>query len=231
MTPRPRFRWLQRGFLILGLLLLALWSKTYFESSAFQSAESKKLETAIGPSVAAASESESEGLRATGPSKHARQRTALGEGVLGKIEIPRLHIGAMIAEGSDVKTLRRAVGHIKGTALPGKPGNCALAGHRDTFLRGLGAIRENDTIRVVTPERTYAYRVEWSAVVKPQRVDVLDSTAARSLTLITCYPFVYVGHAPKRFVVRAKQIEAIASSAAPEGRGAFQPQSLTAESR
>jgi sortase A len=231
MTPRPRFRWLQRGLLILGILLLALWSKSYFESSAFQSAESKKLETAIGPSEAAASESEPAALHAPRSSKHARQRMALGKGVLGKIEIPRLRIGAIIAEGSDVKTLRRAVGHIKGTALPGKPGNCALAGHRDTFLRGLGGIREDDTIRVVTPERTYAYRVEWSSVVKPQRVDVVDSTATRSLTLITCYPFVYVGHAPKRFVVRAKQIEATASSAAPVGRDAFQPQSLTAEGR
>jgi sortase A len=148
--------------------------------------------------------------------------------VLGRIEIPRLGITAIVAEGSDAKTLKRAVGHISSTELPGSPGNCALAGHRDTFLRGLGGVRVNDVIRIVTLERTYTYQVEWSEVVVPRRIDVLDSTATRSLTLITCYPFAFVGHAPQRFVVRARQVE---DSTAIEDGGPFHPQGLTAEGR
>jgi len=128
---------------------------------------------------------------------------------IGRIEIPRLRIGAIVAEGSDLQTLKHAVGHITSTALPGSPGNCALAGHRDTFLRGLGRIRVNDLIRVVTPERAYTYQVEWTEVVEPHHVEVLDSTATRSLTLITCYPFAFVGHAPRRFVVRARQVQEV----------------------
>jgi len=182
MMSRAWFRWLQGGLLVLGVLLLASWSRTESESRAFQSGESKKLEAAVE-----------------------------SEGVLGRIEIPRLGIRAMVAEGTDENTLRHAVGHIPSTASPGSPGNCALAGHRDTFLRGLGGVRVNDVVRVVTLDSTYTYRVEWIRVVEPQRVDVLDTTAARSLTLVTCYPFAFVGHAPRRFIVRARQVEPITS--------------------
>ena len=222
MNSRLRFRWLLGVLLGSGLLLLALGSKTYFESRGFQLAESKKFEA--GLREAAHDRSEAAPSNAafvrpppSDPPKHATRR---GD-VLGRIDIPRLGITAIVAESSDVKTLRRAVGHITSTALPGNPGNCALAGHRDTFFRGLGGVRVNDVIRVVTLQRTYTYQVEWCAVVEPRRVDVLDSTATRSLTLITCYPFVFVGHAPQRFVVRARQVES----------GALQPESLTAETR
>ena len=230
MTTRPRFRWLETGFLILGVLLLGLWSKTYFETRGFQSAESRKLDAALR-------EAESR-PRGAAPSHNAAfvgprgSVPATGEkGVLGRIEIPRLRITAIVAEGVDVKTLQRAVGHVTSTALPGGPGNCALAGHRDTFFRGLGGVGVNDVIRIVTLERTYTYQVEWSAVVEPRRVDLLDSTATRSLTLVTCYPFVFVGHAPQRFVVRARQIETFTGSTAIEDRGALQPQGLMAERR
>jgi len=138
----------------------------------------------------------------TPPAEPLQQTTSR---VLGRIEIPRLRIAAIVAEGTDDKTLARAIGHVTSTALPGSPGNCALAGHRDTFLRGLGDVRANDSIRIVTLERTYTYRVEWGVVVEPDRVDLLDSTATRSLTLVTCYPFNFVGRAPQRFVVRARQ--------------------------
>jgi LPXTG-site transpeptidase (sortase) family protein len=207
MIRHHRFRWLQRGLLGIGLLLIALWSKTYLESRAFQSFESKRLEAALldtesGSPRLAPSGGAFVGPLASDPPKHGTEN----DGVLGRIEIPRLHITAIVADGSDAKTLRLAVGHIPWTALPGSPGNCALAGHRDTFLRGLGRVRANDIIRIVTFEHIYNYQVEWTAVVEPRRVDVLDSTTAPSLTLITCYPFVFVGHAPQRFVVRAKQV-------------------------
>jgi sortase A len=127
--------------------------------------------------------------------------------VFGRIEIPRLGISALIAEGAEPAQLERAVGHISTTEFPGQPGNCALAGHRDSFLLGLGDVRENDVIRIDTLQDTYTYVVEWGRVVRPGRVDVLDSTAAPSLTLVTCYPFRAVGPAPERFVVRARLVE------------------------
>ena len=228
MTSRLRFRWLQRGFLVLGLLLLALWSKTYVESRGFQSAESKKLEAALreaesGQSKVGLSNAAFVGPPASDPPEHATEQ----EGVLGRVEIPRLRITAMVAEGTDVKTLRRAVGHITSTALPGDAGNCALAGHRDTFLRGLGGVRVNDVIRIVTLEHTYTYQVEWSEVVEPRRVDVLDSTDTRSLTLVTCYPFAFVGRAPQRFIVRARQVEEVAGSTGIKDPDVFQPQGLS----
>jgi sortase A len=232
MTARLRFRWLQRGFLILGLLLLALWSRNWFESRRFQAAESKKFAAALrvaasGPLGTATSTATVVDPPVPAPPTHATEQ----QGVLGTIEIPRLRIAAVVAEGSDARTLRHAVGHIPSTALPGHPGNCALAGHRDTFLRGLGGVRVDDVIRIVTLERTCTYRVVWSVVVEPQRVDVLDSTATPSLTLVTCYPFAFVGHAPQRFVVRATQVETIAGSPVITDRGAHQPQGLTAERR
>jgi sortase A len=205
-----KFGWLERGLVLLGLLLLVLWAAVYFEAGSYQSAESQKFESALRDARSRPAETASR--RATYAARPAtRPGRARGRSdVLGRIEIPRLHITAMVAEGSDPKTLRRAVGHLPLTALPGQPGNCALAGHRDTFLRGLGGVRVNDVIRVVTIERTYTYRVDWTEVVAPRRVDVLDSTSTRSLTLITCYPFVYVGHAPNRFVVRASQVKDVA---------------------
>jgi sortase A len=213
MTLRLRFRWLEGGCLVLGLLLVGLWSMTYVESRRFQSAESKRFAAALREAESGRSYGVSSNAAFIGPpaSGAARQPT-VEEGVLGRIEIPRLRVAAMVAEGSDAKTLKRAVGHIESTALPGSPGNCALAGHRDTFLRGLGRIRMDDVIRIVTLECTYTYQVEWSEVVEPRRVDVLDSTATRSLTLVTCYPFVYVGHAPLRFVVRARQVDPVVRS-------------------
>ncbi len=208
MTPRVRFGWLEGGFLILGLLLLGEWARTYLESRAFQSTESTRLDTALR-AIETRSSAASLPPRMDARMSSPRMLATRLPGLLGRLEIPRLHLTAIVAEGVDARTLRHAVGHVAFTARPGSPGNCALAGHRDTFLRGLRGVRVNDRIRIVTLERAYDYRVEWSAVVEPQRVDVLDSTATRSLTLITCYPFVFVGHAPHRFVVRARQIEPV----------------------
>jgi sortase A len=131
--------------------------------------------------------------------------------VLGRIEIPRLHVSAVVRAGSDARTLRLAVGYIPGTALPGEPGNVGLAGHRDTFFRRLRDIRPHDEIRVETPRGTYRYQVEGTKIVKPDDVWVLDPTPHPTLTLVTCYPFTYIGSAPRRFIVRA-QLEPVAAA-------------------
>jgi len=127
-------------------------------------------------------------------------------GVLGEIEIARIGVSAMIMEGTDSRTLRRAVGHVQGTPLPGELGNVAIAGHRDTFFRALRNVRQGDEITLKTLDGSYLYRVESTQVVKPDDTQVLDSSTDQILTLVTCYPFYYVGPAPKRFIVRAERI-------------------------
>jgi len=134
-----------------------------------------------------------------------RSRPAPDPLLVGRLEIARLGMSVMVREGTDDKTLRRAVGHIAGTALPGEDGNVGLAGHRDTFFRSLRGIRRGDEIRLVTADDAFLYRVFETRVVGPADTSVLASDGAPSLTLVTCWPFKYVGHAPKRFVVRARR--------------------------
>lgn len=126
--------------------------------------------------------------------------------VLGRIEIPRIGIDAMVREGVDDASLAIAVGHIPGTARPGERGNMALAGHRDSFFRALRDIRHEDVIKIVTQEGSYEYVVYSTEVVSPEDIWVLDPTSDTILSLVTCYPFTYVGHAPNRFIVRASLI-------------------------
>ena len=121
----------------------------------------------------------------------------------GRIEFPRLRASAIVVEGSDARSLLIAVGHLPGTALPGENGNIVVAGHRDTFFRPLRHIRSGDEIRLVTPQGQFVYRVAWMTVVPPERTDLLAPTSEPALTLVTCYPFNWVGAAPLRFIVRA----------------------------
>jgi len=203
MAWRPRLRWIERGALIIGLLYLGVWSLAHLRSWEFQSTESKRLRSAS---------------RETGPA-------------LGRIEIPRLGIQAVVVEGTDARALERAVGHIASTASPGTPGNCGLAGHRDTFFSGLGGARAGDLVRFSTPQRTYTYEVEWCEVVEPDRVDTLDPTPVPSLTLVTCYPFAFVGRAPQRFVVRARLVKAPEVPIVAQARAGLSPPVLMAAGR
>ena len=189
-------RWLERVLFIAGLLLIGLWFRNDTEARA----ETKKLE-------AVRQGGESTDALSLEPSKEPWCPATLDRGVFGRIEIPRLGISALIAEGAEPAQLERAVGHIETTVFPGQPGNCALAGNRDSILRGLGDVRENDIIRIDTLQDTYTYVVEWGRVVRPGRADVLDSTATPSLTLVTHYPFDAMGAPSERFVVRARLVE------------------------
>jgi sortase A len=126
--------------------------------------------------------------------------------LVGRIQIPRIGLSAMIVEGDDARTLRRAVGHIPGTALPDEPGNVVLAGHRDTFFRPLQNARKNDEIVLTTADGIYRYRIGSIRVVGPNDTRVLRSSDEPILTLVTCYPFSYIGAAPQRFVVQAFRI-------------------------
>jgi sortase A len=122
---------------------------------------------------------------------------------IGRIEVPRLHLSAAVANGDDDGTLRVAIGHLPDTPFPWEDGNSALAGHRDTFFRELRHIRVNDDMLVATPYGEFTYHVTKTLIVMPDDLSVLAPTSEPTLTLVTCYPFSYVGHAPKRFIVEA----------------------------
>lgn len=132
----------------------------------------------------------------------------LSEGdLVGRIEVERVGIDAIVLAGIGSRTLRRAVGHIPGTALPGEGGNVGLAGHRDTFFRELQGVDKGDIIAVSTPHGTARYQVDSVFVVEPRDVHVLDAPAnGEMITLVSCYPFYYVGPAPQRFIVQARLI-------------------------
>jgi sortase A len=130
-------------------------------------------------------------------------------GLVGAIEIPRLHLSATVIEGDEEAALQRGVGHLSDTPLPWQAGNSAFAAHRDTFFRALKQVAVGDVIHVTTPHGGWTYRVDETLIVTPEDVWVLASTERPMLTMITCYPFSYVGRAPQRFVVRAARVEAM----------------------
>ena len=122
---------------------------------------------------------------------------------LAILRIRALRLEVAVLPGTDDRTLDRAVGHIEGTAPPGTDGNVGLAGHRDGFFRALKGISGGEVLELDTLKGRDVYRVERMWIVNPEDVSVLDPTPARALTLVTCYPFYYVGSAPQRFIVRA----------------------------
>ncbi|HET9795299.1 MAG TPA: class D sortase [Thermoanaerobaculia bacterium] len=126
----------------------------------------------------------------------------------GRIDIPRLGVSGTIREGADDDTLRVAVGHVPGTAVPGPTGNVALAAHRYGYFKGLRRVRKGDAITVTTPRGVFHYAVDRIQVVDVTDVAVLDPTPDPTLTLITCYPFDYIGQAPQRLIVRAHRTDA-----------------------
>jgi len=129
--------------------------------------------------------------------------------VVGRLDIARIGLSVMVVEGVEAGDLKRAAGHVPWTALPGKPGNVGIAGHRDTFFRPLRSIELNDTITVSTLQGAYRYRVVSTKVVRPNDIQVLYPTGHDTLTLVTCFPFDYLGSAPKRFIVRAERLPGV----------------------
>lgn len=131
------------------------------------------------------------------------------------LRIPKLHLEVPVYEGSDERTLNRGLGRIIGTAKLGEPGNTGIAGHRDGFFRGLKEIGPGDTLDLVLPHRTDHYSVTSIMVTNPDDVSVLEPTSTASLTLVTCYPFYFVGSAPRRYIVQASLTEASLLSGEP----------------
>ena len=197
----PSRRFLERLLLLIGLACLGTVAYAYFDARLTEKEESRRLDEAIeAQRHKGAAETDSFASFEKAPPK-------LEEGALvGRIEIPRVGVSSIVLEGVDARTLRRGVGHIPGTDLPFQKGNVGLAGHRDSFFRALKDISKNDTITLTTPEGTFSYQVEWTRIVTPKDTEVLADEEQPALTLVTCYPFYYVGSAPKRFIVRAVRI-------------------------
>jgi LPXTG-site transpeptidase (sortase) family protein len=124
--------------------------------------------------------------------------------LVGRLEIPRVGLSVVVLDGDDERTLLLGAGRVPGTSRAGGTGNLVISGHRDTFFRPLREVRKGDQIRVTTLDGVYPYVVKWTSVVDPSDTGVLADTPEPSLTLVTCYPFQFVGPAPQRFVVRAR---------------------------
>lgn len=181
--------WSQRLLFITGILALGYVGFTLFDARLYQASAKRSLENQI--------------QREKEPHE-IQPKSAIKPGdVLGRLDIPRLGLSVAVLEGTGSRMLRRGTGHIEGTPLPGEAGNSGIAGHRDTFFRGLKDIRKNDEIQLQTATELSRYEVDWIRVVSPDDISVLSPTSESTLTLVTCYPFYFLGSAPKRFVVRA----------------------------
>jgi len=176
-----------RLLLTAGLLMLAYAAYVVIDAKAYQANEQRRFAHARHDAT-------------TAPA-------LVDGGAIGEIQIPRLGLRAMVVQGDSAAILQRAVGHLADTALPGESGNVVLAGHRDTFFRPLKRVLAGDAITLKTRDGDFAYLVESTAVVPPSDVQVLQPTGGRVLTLITCFPFSFVGSAPDRFIVRARETE------------------------
>jgi sortase A len=195
-------RWTQR--LLFGVAIVALGYCGYFLADGwmFQHREQRRLEQLL--SARAGSKSADGAVGAPGSASIVP--VVAPDGLIGRMEIPRLTLSVIVVEGVDKVSLRRAAGHIPGTGFPGQPGNIGIAGHRDTFFRPLRNIQQNDLITLTTLQGEFRYRVVSTRIVDPHEVSVLKPGASEILTLVTCYPFYFVGSAPSRFIVRAERI-------------------------
>jgi sortase A len=206
MTAHPRgrwHRWLNRALIAFGLACVIFYSVVTVHTWRYQRAAKSQIERMI-------SIERSEAAREYVPDVLKPLKT--GE-IIGRVDIPRLKLSAAVAEGDDDKTLGKAVGHLPDTPLPWqRRGNVALAAHRDGLFRNLGGIRLNDDIRVVTARGEYHYRVTKTHIVDPDDVWVIAPTDTPTITLITCYPFSFVGNAPRRFIVKAELVGHVTGS-------------------
>ena len=181
-------RWTARALFAIGIVLLARVGGVMIQAKYNQASATQYLKDQRDLPQRPASPLESE----------------LVEGqTLGWMDIPRLGLSVAIFQGTQSKTLRFGAGHIEGTAIPGEAGNSGIAAHRDTFFRPLQNIRTQDEIQIETARGFSSYQVDSIRIVFPDEVAVLEPTTESGLTLVTCYPFYFVGAAPKRFIVHA----------------------------
>jgi sortase A len=179
--------WISRFLFAAGFIILGYCGADWLNSTLRQSLGNRDLDR----------------LLSNNPAPSIRTAPLADGALLGRVEIPKLHLSAVVFQGTDSSVLDDGVGHLNGSALPGQNGNVVLAAHRDSYFRGLRNIKRGDLITVTTQTGIRKYSVESTRIVSPTDISVAYPTPQPTLTLITCYPFYYVGHAPKRFIVRA----------------------------
>jgi sortase A len=208
-VPRPRSRtprpWLlvERLAWATGLGCLALWGTLYVSGAVGAQQELGRFAAMRAASSPGASRPD---LTLWSPQRIQAWQDTLDDespAPLAAMRIPKIGLEVAVLPGTSDWTLNRAVGHIEGTVLPGTDGNSGIAGHRDGFFRGLKDVAPGDTVEVETLGGTDVFRIERIWIVAPEDVSVLDPTPSRAITLVTCYPFYYVGSAPLRYIVRA----------------------------
>jgi sortase A len=187
-----------RVLVLTGALAFACWGYLTLHQIWFQRASNRVLQQEIAKASTPPQYQDLQAHAAGIPLRH-------GE-MIGSLDIPRVNVSVIVLEGADSSVLAVAAGHIPGTALPGLNGNVGIAAHRDTFFRSLREIRAEDRLRLKTPAGIFQYAVESTEVVEPSDTGVLRQNAGQELTLVTCYPFNYIGSAPKRFIVHARQL-------------------------
>jgi sortase A len=193
-------QWVERVLLVSGLTLGAWYAAVLIEAHYFKSLPAP-------PPVRVTMEVPEE------PRTH---RVAAGEWI-AQMNAPSVHLAATVLEGSDDGTLERAAGHIEDTPFPGDPGNVGIAGHRDTTFRAVRNLKVGDPLTLTTADRIFNYKISSMMIVDPEDVYVLDPTDHPVLTLVTCYPFTFIGHAPKRYVIRADLLKEEARTAVSGG--------------
>jgi sortase A len=198
MTRQEVLRWIERGLVAVGVALGA-WCAAVLVEARFHNAvaEREAGQLVVTQTAIPVLPGDAGDARAT------MRSTPAAGALLGRIEAPSVHMAAALLEGSDDATLSHGAGHIEDTPFPGEPGNIGIAGHRDTVFRPLRRIKVGDPLTLTAAGRTYRYTVTRTLIVGPDDVYVLDPTKQPTLTLVTCYPFEFIGHAPKRFIVQA----------------------------
>jgi sortase A len=217
---RGVWAWIQYILLATGIFLLAAYGAFLLERALGSRVFLQKFaaQRSIAPVLAGSGKpnnSVKQDGSASGRQQQARPRETSNwsqtETPLAVLQIPKIHLAAPLLNGTDAMTLNHAVGRIAGTAWPGEAGNIGIAGHRDSFFRGLKNVRLGDAIELQTPAGTDTYIVDQIQIVAPDAVDVLLPRSAPSVTLVTCYPFYFVGSSPQRFIVNASLTQQIES--------------------
>ena len=208
--------WIRRLLLIIGLLLIGIYVGAHIHQAIMSHVEVKQFEDLRAKPEAGRSETLLSASRLKVDFKLWSQKrieeyehslTEHFDPPLAILRIAKVNLEVPVLEGTDDLTLNRGVGHIPGTGLPGEEGNIGIAGHRDGFFRTLKDIGPGDTIELVTTSRTEIYTVDEIVLVRPSDVSVLQRRPIRSLTLVTCYPFYFIGSAPQRYIVQASIIK------------------------
>jgi sortase A len=189
---------------VAGLALLIRSGYVVIDSLIYQSLAKREFIRAVAAHRARSLHSESPSPLASGDARPVRAAwMEQTPGPIARLEIPRLNVSAMVLQGASDTALSRGPGHIENTAYPGEHGNVGIAGHRNTIFRPLERIQPGDEIVITTVDNTYRYRVSFTKIVLGTAGSVLDPALGDVLTLVTCFPFDYIGSAPNRFIVRA----------------------------